>query len=318
MNDPPNYPVNPVRLLSRTVNQEPAGSSQLPANGLYAVVLGIAQDAGLPHVGCRCPRCLVAQSDPAAAEYAAAIAIVDARHTPNSVWLIDATPDIKFQLDFLAPALGPHPTMPGRLRQPDGLFLTHAHMGHTAGLAQLGTEGMNVRDLPVYASDGLVQVLRKTALWRPLLGNLRFNVLPAGVALDLAADLGITPMEVPHRDEVGAGSFAFRIQGPGRSLLYVPDIDDWGQWARAREVIAGVDVTLADASFYSVDELAGRPPVAHPLVPDTVAFFAGLPGRLILTHLNHTNRLLDRANSARAELAAQGVTVARFGQIIPL
>jgi hypothetical protein len=39
---------------------------------------------------------------------------------------------------------------------------------------------------------------------------------------------------------------------------------------------------------------------------------------LILTHLNHTNRLLDRESAARAELAAQGVTVAHFGQIIPL
>lgn len=300
------------------MNQEPARTRQLPADGLYAVVLGIAQDAGLPHAGCRCPRCLAAQIDPAAAEYAAAMAIVDARRRPNSIWLIDATPDIKFQLNFLASPLGPHPLMPDRLRQPDGLFLTHGHMGHTAGLAQLGPEGMDVRDLPVYASDGLLKVLSATAMWRPLLGNLRLKVLTAGVPVDLAPSLSITPLEVPHRDELGAGTFAFRVRGPDRALLYVPDIDDWGQWPLAREAIAGVDVTLADASFYSIGELAGRPPVAHPLVPDTVAFFADLPSQLILTHLNHTNRLLDPTSSARAELAAQGVTVARFGQIIAL
>lgn len=300
------------------MNQEPAGQRRLPTDGLYAVVLGIAQDAGLPHVGCRCARCLAAQGDPAAAEYAASMAIVDARRRPNSVWLVDATPDIKFQLNYLAPALGPHPLMPGRLRQPDGLFLTHAHMGHTAGLAQLGPEGMNVGDLPVYASKGLLTVLQETALWRPLLGNLRLFALAAGVAVDLAPGLSITPLEVPHRDELGAGTFAFRVQGPDGALLYVPDIDDWGRWPLAREAIAGVDVILADASFHSADELAGRPPVAHPLVADTVAFFADLPGRLILTHLNHTNRLLDRESASRAALAAQGVTVARFGQIIPL
>jgi pyrroloquinoline quinone biosynthesis protein B len=293
-------------------------SGQLPVTGVYAVVLGVAQDAGLPHVGCRCGRCLSAQDDPTAVEYAAAMAVVDARHRPNLVWLIDATPDIKFQLNFLAPVLGAHPLMPGRLRQPDGLFLTHAHMGHTAGLAQLGPEGMNVTDFPVFASTGLLTVLRETSLWRPLVGNLQLNALVADIAIDLVPGLSITPLEVPHRDELGAGTFAFRVQGPDGTLLYVPDIDDWNRWLPAREIIAGADVTLADASFYSADEIAGRPPVAHPLVPDTVAFFADLPGRLILTHLNHTNRLLGQGSASRAELAAQGVTVARFGQIISL
>ncbi len=282
------------------------------------MVLGIAQDAGLPHAGCRCSRCLAAYDHPATADYAAALAIVDARRSPNSVWLIDATPDIKFQLNHLSSALGPHPQLPDRLRQPDGLFLTHAHMGHTAGLAQLGPEGMHVRDLPVYASDGLVGILRESALWRPLLGNLVLNTLVAGVPIDLAPDLSITALEVPHRDELGASTFAFRVQGPDRTLLYVPDIDDWDQWPQAGEVIARVDVTLADATFYSAAELAGRPTVAHPLVPDTVAFFADLPSQLILTHLNHTNRLFDRQGPGQAKLAAQGVTVAHFGQIVPL
>jgi len=290
----------------------------MPESGVYVVVLGIAQDAGLPHVGCRCARCLAAQGDPSKAEYAAAMALVDARRQPVSVWLIDATPDIKFQLNFLAALLGPHPHMAGRLRQPDGLFLTHAHMGHTAGLAQLGPEAMNARDLPVYASAGLVRVLQETGLWRPLLGNLVLNSLAPDLAVDLAPGLSLTPLDVPHRDELGAGTFAFRVQGPDRSLLYVPDIDNWGRWPQARQVIAGADVTLADASFYSASELAGRPPVAHPLVLDTLAFFAGLPSRLFLTHLNHTNPLLDGDNPLHAELAAQGAAVARFGQVIPL
>jgi pyrroloquinoline quinone biosynthesis protein B len=252
------------------------------------------------------------------AEYAASLAIIDARPQPSSVWLVDASPDIKFQLSLLAPLLGPHPRMPERFRQPDGLLLTHAHMGHMAGLAQLGPEAMHVRDLPLYASHGLAKVLRETILWRPLLDNLRLTTVADGVAFDLAPQLLITPLAVPHRDELGTGTFAFRIQGPERSLLYVPDIDDWRQWPAARQVLSGVDLILADATFYSADELGGRPPVAHPLVPDTVDFFAGLPGQLILTHLNHTNRLLDRDDPARAELAAQGIAVAHFGQIIAL
>lgn len=298
------------------MNYLPAHKKQ--SAGVYAMVLGIAQDAGVPHAGCSCSHCAAAHRDPNMVEYAAALAVVDARHEPYRVWLIDATPDIKFQLNHLSPILGPHPDMPGRFRQPDGMFLTHAHMGHTAGLAQLGPEAMNVHQLPVYASPGLVCLIRETTLWRPLVQNLRLVPLSPDVVFDLAPGLSITPLEVPHRDELGAGTFAYRIQGPDLSLLYVPDIDAWALWPDATDVISDVDITLADASFYSDGELGGRPRVAHPLVPDTVAFFAELPGRLILTHLNHTNRLLDRDDPSRAQLAAQGVTVANFGQLIAL
>jgi pyrroloquinoline quinone biosynthesis protein B len=290
----------------------------LPSNGVYIVVLGIAQDAGLPHAGCLCPRCAAAQADPSLAEYAAALAIVDARQKPNAVWLIDATPDIKFQLNYLAPVLGPHLAMPGRIRQPDGLFLTHAHMGHTAGLVHLGPEGMNVQNLPLYASAGLIQTLRDTRLWRPLIDNLDLTVLLPDLAFKLADHLSIKPVEVPHRDELAAGTYAFEVRGPSHSCLYVPDIDNWALWPAAREVVAGVDEVLADASFYSADELGGRPPVAHPLVPDTLAFFADLASRLTLTHLNHTNRLLDSHDPAREALADQGVSVAYLGQVFML
>jgi pyrroloquinoline quinone biosynthesis protein B len=300
------------------MNQRPSSPVENKASRPYVVVLGIAQDAGLPHAGCHCSRCLVAHSDPREVEYAAALALIDARRRPNSVWLIDATPDIKFQLRHLSEHLGRHPQMPDRLRQPDGLFLTHAHMGHTAGLAHLGPEGMNVQALPVYASSGLVQVLRETRLWRPMVDNLRLIPLSSDIPLELARDLSITPLTIPHRDELGAGTFAFLIQGPAHSLLYVPDIDDWRQWPEAEDVINRVDVTLADATFFSTDELGGRPPVAHPLVPETVAFFSQFSSQLILTHLNHTNRLLDPESKARAALASQGVTIAQFGQIIAL
>ena len=291
---------------------------ELPTDGVYIVVLGIAQDAGLPHVGCLCARCAAALTDPSLAEYAAALAIVDARQRPNAVWLIDATPDIKFQLNYLAPVLGSHLAMPGRIRQPDGLFLTHAHMGHTAGLAHMGPEGMNVQNLPLYASPGLIGALRETRLWRPLIDNLDLRPLAPDVDIELADQLLIKPVEVPHRDELGAGTYAFEIRGPALSCLYVPDIDNWDLWPAAREVMAGVDGVLADASFYSADELGGRPPVAHPLVPDTVAFFADLPTKLLLTHLNHTNRLLDAHDAAREALADQGVLVAHMGQVIAL
>jgi pyrroloquinoline quinone biosynthesis protein B len=273
------------------------------------------QDAGLPHVGCRCPRCVVAYRDPRRTEYAVALALVDNGRRPAGVWLVDATPDIRHQLNLLARWLGPDLEPGKRLRQPDGVLLTHAHMGHTAGLAQLGPEGMNVHDLPVYGPAGVLDVLQETRLWQPLRAGLSLVPLPPGRPYGLSDHLSVTPLAVPHRDELGAGTFAYHVQGPARSLLYVPDVDGWEQWPGARAALAAVDVALLDATFYSRDELGGRAPVAHPLVPETMSL-AELPGRLVLTHLNHTNPLLDEHGEARRMVAAAGVDVARTGEVI--
>ena len=283
-----------------------------------AIVLGIMQDAGLPHIGCLCARCVGARERAENIWRAACLALVDARQHPALVWLIDATPDIGRQLYDLGPFLGLHPRRPERLRPPDGIFLTHGHMGHVDGLAQLGPEGMAVEGLAIYASAGLAQVIRNSHIWRPLMAGLEWHILTPGEPLTLAPSLKLAPLSVPHRDEWQAGTFAFRIDGPNRSLLYCPDIDDWEAWPEARAQVSRVDVALLDATFYSSAELGGRPPVAHPLVPDTLAYFGKLANRLVLTHFNHTNPVLDEESAQRAHVLRAGASVARHGQVFTL
>ncbi|MDX1617005.1 MAG: MBL fold metallo-hydrolase, partial [Candidatus Promineifilaceae bacterium] len=186
------------------------------------------------------------------------------------------------------------------------------------GLVHLGPESMDVRQLPVYGSGRLLVQLGQMTLWQPLLRNLDLRPLPAGQPLALAADLTVRAVPVPHRDEVGGDTVAYHVSGPQRSLLYLPDIDAWSDWNEADVSLTGVDVALVDATFYSATELGGRPPVAHPLVPATLAFFARRSQRLLLTHLNHTNPLLDNASEARRMLAQQGVQVAATGQVLGL
>lgn len=281
---------------------------------ISAVVLGNMQDGGLPHVGCRCQRCAAVFEGDRQPLYAACLAIVDERQLGPKVWLIDATPDIKFQINLLSNLLGPHVSRSGRLRQPDGIFLTHAHMGHIGGLPQLGPEAMSAHQLPVYAAPGLTSLLNETRLWQPLAQNLELVPLPANVPVSLSPDLTITPVPVPHRDEWGIGTFAFHIQGPNRSLLYVPDIDAWEDWPLAREQIASADIALVDGCFHSQDEIGGRPPVAHPLIPHTLELFADLECRLVITHLNHTNPVLDLDSAEYAAVLSAGAAVAHTGQ----
>jgi pyrroloquinoline quinone biosynthesis protein B len=125
-------------------------------------------------------------------------------------------------------------------------------------------------------------------------------------------------MPVPHRDEWGVGTFAFRLQGPTQSLLYLPDIDQWEDWPEARSQLATVDVAIVDAAFYSRGELGGRDPVAHPYVPHTLALFADIPGQLVLTHFNHTNPVLDEGSSEQQAVLAAGVQLASLGQMFTL
>ncbi len=283
-----------------------------------AVVLGTMQDGGLPHIACVCPRCRAALDDPSLTGYAASLAVVDRRAEQTAVWIIDATPDIKWQLNMLAAELGPHRQQIGRLRQPDGLFLTHAHLGHIGGLPQFGPEAMAVRDLPVYAAPKMVALLEETALWRPAVSRFSMRPLSPGAGIELSAHLSITPIAVPHRDEWNVGTVAYLVRGPRKSLLYLPDIDGWDLWPEAESVIDAVDIALVDASFYSVDELHGRAPVAHPLVPDTLARFAPISGQLVLTHINHTNPILEDGSPQRRSVLQAGVQIARQGLAIRL
>ena len=101
-------------------------STNLP----YVVVLGIAQDGGLPHAGClkSCCKNLWGTGNN---EKVASIGIVDPK--TGQSWLIDATPDFASQLHILENI---HKT------KLSGIFLTHAHIGHYSGLLQLGREVM--------------------------------------------------------------------------------------------------------------------------------------------------------------------------------
>jgi len=272
-----------------------------------AVLLGIAQDAGVPQVGCYCANCSRAWADPDSRQFVACLGLVD--HTNRQSWLIDATPDFREQLHALH-NLAPDCALAG-------IVLTHAHTGHYAGLIHLGREAMNARGLPVYATPCLANFLHDNAPWSQLvaLRNIELRLLTPGTDTQLSSDLHLTPVLVPHRDEL-SDTLALIVHGPARRLFYCPDIDVWDRWDHnLRDFVAGMDVALLDATFFSADELAGRDSseIPHPLATYTAEQLAGVDCDLRLIHLNHTNPLLA-PGPERDWLAARGISVGTFGE----
>src|SRR5262245_48818402 len=223
----------------------PAPPPALEVSGVEVIVLGTAQDGGLPHVGCHRAPCERARREPTFARRVVSLAIVD--HAAGRRFLVEATPDLPAQLERLD-ALAPVPAA----RNPvDGVLLTHAHVGHYTGLIHFGREVASTQRLPLYASARMLDFLRHAGPWKLLfdLEQVEAHELVAGAQTRLTAQVAVTALRVPHRDEF-SDTLALRIDGPHRSLLFVPDTDRWATWPRPiEEVVHSVDVALLDGTF---------------------------------------------------------------------
>lgn len=292
-----------------------------PTDAPYVVVLGVAQDGGRPQAGSTDP----ARHARTEHRLAASIALVDPRGGATRRWLFDATPDLPEQLwllDRVAPTDGPSPRL-------DGIFLTHAHVGHYLGLAYLGHEVMGARDVSVWAMPRMAGFLRTNGPWSQLVsyGNVALRPLEDGRGTELADDLRVTPLPVPHRQEFSE-VVGFRIDGPSRSVLFLPDIDSWEEWdaagTRIEDVLATVDVAYVDATFWDHGEIPGRDMSGfpHPMIRHTMRRLepldAAARGRVRFLHLNHTNPAHDPDGPERREIEDRGFRVAEEGEIVVL
>jgi len=281
------------------------------------IALGTVQDGGLPHASCGCERCKLARKDSAHRRFVAGLALVLPEE--GQTWLIDATPNLPYQLEILR--IWDAPPRDGVDRAPiDGVFLTHAHIGHYLGLAHLGFEVVHTHRVPVYGTLSMRRFLRTNGPWSQLVDkeNIELRRLSPGRPVQIANRVRVTPIRVPHRDEL-SDTVGFRIEGLRSSVLYVPDTDGWDEWrVPLTEHLAGIDVAILDGSFYSLDELPGRSieDVRHPLMSETMDLLQPLVGeglKVYFTHMNHTNPVLGPDDEARNEVLARGFRILEEG-----
>ena len=292
-----------------TEKPSPAGQE----GSMTLTILGIAQDGGYPQIGCRKPCCEAIRQGIESTRHITSLAITDARS--GKYWLWEATPDMPEQLYNLRSNRTESP-----FRLPEGIFLTHAHIGHYTGLMHLGREAYGAKGVEVFAMPRMKQFLSENGPWNQLisLGNISIRPLKADSTLDITENLQVTPLKVPHRDEYSE-TVGFLIRGR-KKLLFIPDIDKWEKWDRSLDsLIREVDLALIDGTFFDIDELPGRDmrEIPHPFVTESMQKLAGLPkalrNRVMFIHFNHTNPLIRSGSLQEQKLTEQGFRIAREG-----
>ena len=125
-------------------------------------------------------------------------------------YLFDATPDISKQLHALKKA---SPIATSSIV--DGIFLTHAHIGHYTGLMYLGKEAVNETEVSVFAMPKMSSFISNNGPWSQLVTNRNIVLQPlvANQAISLSPTLQVTPFLVPHRDEYSE-TVGYLIEGP--------------------------------------------------------------------------------------------------------
>ena len=280
-------------------------STNLP----YVVVLGIAQDGGLPHAGClkSCCKNLWGTGNN---EKVASIGIVDPK--TGQSWLIDATPDFASQLHILENI---HKT------KLSGIFLTHAHIGHYSGLLQLGREVMGAEDMPVYAMPRMKSFLYENSPWNQLLSleNIKIIDLKNSKEIKLSSQLYIEPFLVPHRDEFSE-TVGYRVVSNKKSLVYIPDIDKWSKWDQdIFQVVLHSDFALLDGTFYSSNEIPHRDmsEIPHPFIIETMDLLDNMNSKnrkkIYFIHFNHSNPAINYTSSVSNIIRSKRFNIATEG-----
>ena len=273
----------------------------------YIQVLGIVQDAGYPHIGCEKDCCkAVSPGD----YFVSCLGLVD--KTNNKRYLFDATPDIHNQLNLLEKFSDANLV--------DGIFLTHAHIGHYTGLMYLGREGLGGKNIMVYALKRMSKFLTKNGPWDQLvkLNNISIQTISNKEFVKLSENIFVIPIRVPHSDEYSE-TVGYKIIGKSKKILFIPDIDKWDEWKKSIiEEVKLVDYAFIDGTFYNGTELnRDMKEIPHPSIEETLQLFSNQPvaerNKIYFIHINHTNPILTNKNGIRDLVEGLGFNIAQRG-----
>ena len=278
-------------------------------HNIRAVILGIAQDGGVPHPGCYCNTCRYYWGNQIVLS-PSSLAIIEEKR----LHLIDVTRNLDRQLREVGN------------RNITDIWLTHGHIGHIDGIGLFGKEVMNEKNIKLHASESMIELILNTPKWNKLVEEKTLipTQFKSNEAIQVSENLQITPIQVPHRDEL-TDTHAFVIKGPEKSLLYIPDHDSWEETLYMVKqksvdewfVSLGIDIVLMDGTFWSKNELSRQSDVPHPPIEDSLERLNDLNRKdleVFFIHLNHTNPLLIPESDETKLLLDSGCKIPIEGQ----
>ena len=292
-------------------------SEQIKKNNQYSdevllKVLGTIQDGGIPHMGCSKECCVNYFEHKSIRIGVSSIGVSNFKYETN--YIVDATPDVNFQLQALIGNTNPSEKL-------DGIFLTHAHMGHYAGLLNFGRESLNSNNIPVYLMPRFFDFISNNGPWDQLvsLNNIKLQRIYNNEEVILHNNLSFTPILVPHRDEYSE-TVGYIIKGNRKRALYIPDIDKWAKWnISITEMIKNVDYAFLDGTFFDEKEINNRDisEIPHPFIIESLELFNNLENidkaKVYFIHLNHTNPVLNKNSEEHKRVILSGFKVAEPG-----
>jgi len=303
---------------SNTKGSEKINSSAIQSN-VSLVVLGTAQDGGSPHIGCKKECCVKLWTQPDKTRKVVSLGVIDNENEKR--YIFEASPNLTSQIADLNIHAGKAYDL-----MPDGVLITHAHIGHYTGLMFLGREARGAIKVPVFAMPKMTEFLSTNGPWDQLvkLENIELYKLEANNETVLTPNVKVEPIQVPHRDEYSE-TVGFIISGEQKSALFIPDIDKWEKWDEDIVAwIAKVDYAFLDATFYDGNEINNRDisEIPHPFVIESMELFKGLSiaekEKIHFIHLNHTNPLWDKESEEYKHVVDAGFKVAEYGQKLVL
>lgn len=288
-------------------------------NNVSLVILGTIQDAGSPQINCKKDCCKDLLITPDRNRKIVSLGIID--QINNKKYLFEATPYITSQSQVLQ-NFGS--TISSTFL--DGIFLTHAHIGHYTGLMYLGKEGMNASNLNVYAMPKMKTYLEQNGPWSQLvqIKNILLQELKNESKVILTSQLSVIPYTVPHRDEFSE-TVGYTIVGPSKKALFIPDIDKWEKWNKnIIEEISKVDYAFIDGTFYDAVEINNRniAEIPHPFIIESMNKFKNLSkaekDKIYFIHFNHTNPVLQKNSEQEKQVIENGFHISKINDTFNL
>ncbi len=292
------------------------------------LVLGAAAGGGLPQWNCGCPNCADARAGKIASSGQSSLAV----SADGVLWsVLNASPDIRAQLQAL-PALHPRELRDTPIHS---VLLTNGDIDHIAGLLSLREQ----TPFELFATGEILNVLGENRIFDAVSREkVARSPISVGQAFELQLGMQATVFPVPGKvplfmegdvvqtDLVGEQTVGVRLSDGNKVAYYIPGCAMVTPELKAQ--IADADHLFFDGTLWDDDEMIrsgtgiktgrrmGHIPISGP--DGSIAQLADLKAGKTFIHINNTNPVWQPDSRERAEVYAQGWTVAADGMEIAI